>query len=275
MTQVSNEEMKDIEIKILKYIKSVCEKNNLKYYLAYGTLIGAVRHGGFIPWDDDIDIIMPREDYKKLGQIINSDNTQEVYKLVSIDTEKEYTAPLAKVIDTRTTLVQHYGFNEKVELGVYVDVFIVDGVPGNYEDGIHYYNEAYRIYEKWAKANLSIFPPKMNKIKSIILWIYSIPFKLKGYRFWLNKLENHNSKYSFYDSKYVSVLEAGTMEPEKNVWPQKCFGNKGSVIFEGEEYSAPEDYDLLLKSEYGDYMVLPPEDKRVSHHRYEVYWKDI
>lgn len=274
MNRVSSDEMKEIEIEILKYIKRVCENNGLKYYLAYGTLIGAVRHNGFIPWDDDIDIIMPREDYKKLATIINSENNQKQFKLVSVDTENDFTAPLAKVIDTRTKLVQHYGFFEKVELGVYVDVFIVDGVPGDFEVGKKYYLEAYDIYQKWAKANLKLFPPGMKKSKSILLWIYSIPYKIKGYKYWLTKLEKHNSQYSFYDTEFVSVLEAGTKEPEKNVWPQRCFGNKGIVLFEGEEYAAPEDYDYLLKSEYGDYMQLPPLEKRISHHQYDAYWKE-
>lgn len=274
MKEVTDQEMKDIELKILKYIKKVCDENHLRYYLAYGTLIGAIRHKGFIPWDDDIDIMMPREDYLKLIDIINNKENDTSFRMVCIDSNSDFTAPLAKVIDTRTKLVQHYGYREKVELGVYVDVFILDGVPGNYESGKKFYDEAYKIYNKWTKANLMWFPPKINRIKGILLGLINLPYKVKGYKYWLDLFEKHNSQYSFYSSEYVSVLEAGTKEAAKNVWPRKYFGEKGKASFEGEEFSAPENYDYILQSEYGDYMKLPPKEMQVSHHQYNVYWKE-
>lgn len=107
-------EIQKIELNILKYFKSVCVANGLRYYMAFGTLIGCVRHKGFIPWDDDIDVFMPYSDYLKLVQIFkNSD--QKKYKLVSYETDDRYTAALPKIIDTDTHLIQNYGFVEKVD----------------------------------------------------------------------------------------------------------------------------------------------------------------
>ena len=125
---VNLEQMQKIEFDILKYIKDVCDRNGVIYYLAYGTLIGAVRHSGFIPWDDDIDIHMAREEYFRFVEILKM-NPHPYYKLVSRDTDKAFTAPLPKVIDTRINLIQDYGFIEKVTLGPYVDIFILQVFP--------------------------------------------------------------------------------------------------------------------------------------------------
>lgn len=273
MKELTIKEMQNIELDILIFLKNICEKNNLKYYLAYGTLIGAIRHGGFIPWDDDIDVMMPREDYEKLIEIVNNSNNNTTYKMICIDSDANFTAPLAKIIDTRTKLVQHYGFIEKIELGVYIDIFIIDGVPGNYENGKKYYDEAYAIYRKWSAANTMMFQPRVNKIVSFLRWIKRIPLKIIGYKYWLNKLEEHNKRYSFYNCEYVSVLEAGTKVASRNVWPRSYFGDKRKVIFENQEFAVPDNYDAILRAEYGNYMKLPPIDKQISHHYTKVYWR--
>lgn len=273
MRRVTDEEIKNIALDILKYFRDICEENNLKYYLAYGTLIGAIRHKGFIPWDDDIDVVMPREDYYKLVDLFKSQNIDSKYKLVSVDTEEDFTAPLAKIIDTRTKLIQSYGFIEKVELGVYIDIFILDGAADNYEQALQHYENAYSIYLKWIRANTMMFVPRQNKLKSFVFWMRNIPLKIKGYNYWLNLLLEHNKQYSFYDCKYVSVLEAGTPGAKRNVMKASDFGDGINVLFEGEEFRAPINYDTLLRQEYGDYMELPPEDKQVSHHYAEACWK--
>ena len=273
MRELSNEEIQKIELDILVFIKKICEENNLRYYLAYGTLIGAIRHKGFIPWDDDVDIMMPRKDYLKLIELIKK-RDQYRFKLVSIDTDSNFTAPLAKVIDTNTRLVQHYGFIEKVELGVYIDVFLLDGASDNYEEALRYYDEAYNLYTCWSRADTKMFTPSTNKLISFSRWLRNLRFKVKGYPYWLKKLEQHNQKYDFDSCKYVSVLEAGTKGAPRNVWPKSYFENTIDVIFEGVKFKAPKQYDEILKKEYGDYMQLPPKEKRVSHHYSDIYWKD-
>ena len=130
--ELSENKCKELELGVLKFIRDVSEKNGLRYYLTYGTLLGAVRHKGFIPWDDDIDIFMPYEDYLRFIQIEN-EKPDSRYRLVCRETNNKYTSALAKVIDTKTVLYQNYGFIENVELGLYVDIFVLNGVGDNYE----------------------------------------------------------------------------------------------------------------------------------------------
>lgn len=266
-------EMQAIELNILKFLKETCDKNHIIYYLAYGTLIGAVRHQGFIPWDDDIDVMMPREDYEKLVAIMSL-NEHPYYKLISMDTFPEFTAPLPKIIDARTSLVQNYDYVERVPLGIYVDIFILDGVGGDLETARKFYQDAFSLYQKWRKADLKMFPTNHSKMYGLLRWIKNSPYKIKGIPYYLKKMKIHNSRYTFSESKYVSTLETGTDVPEKCIWEKERFGCGKNLEFNGEFFRVPNDYDIVLRSEYGDYMKLPPKEKRASNHIYTLEWKD-
>ena len=265
-------EEQTIILDILKYVKSVCDKNEIKYYLAYGTLIGAVRHQGFIPWDDDIDIFMPRDDYYKFIEAVSRDN-HPYYKIVSRDTHKDFTAPLPKVIDTRTKLVQDYGFIEKVELGLYIDIFIIDGAGNSYDKALDTYRQSYKLYKNWIYSDTKMFVPRSNKLISLYRWLKHIPEKSKGIYYWLDKLDEYDSKLSSYSSEYIGALTAGTPEAERNVWHCSYLGEGILVTFENCQFRAPNQYDKLLRLEYGDYMQLPSADKQKSHHYYIWKWK--
>ena len=156
--------VQELEFGILQFIKKVCDENQIRYYLAYGTLIGAVRHKGFIPWDDDIDIMMPRKDYKKLLAILN-EQQHPYYKLISADTDKRFQVPLPKIVDTRTLLVQDYDIIEPVPLGVYVDIFLMDGAGDDYHIAVQHYDEAFKLYRYWKKSRLKLAPSSMSKLK--------------------------------------------------------------------------------------------------------------
>lgn len=262
--ELSIREMQEIEFNILKFLKEICDANGLNYYLAYGTLIGTVRSNNFIPWDDDIDIQMPREDYLKLVKIFEND-PHPYYKLVSAETDKEFTAPLPKIIDSRIIIDQDYGFIEKVPLGPYVDIFILDGAGDNYKDAINKYSCAYKLYKAWFYADLKLSGLNLTSLKSLF-------FKLFGIKFWLNKLDKFSSNLSFYSAQYVSVLCAGTKNPKRNVWEYNDFGKGIEKEFHGIKFRIPNNYDYILRSEYGEYMKLPEKEKRVSHHKYKVYF---
>lgn len=269
-------DIKDVQaliLDILRYFKTMCDENGLKYYLAYGTLIGAVRHQGFIPWDDDVDVHMPRDDFKKLVQIMK-ENPHPYYRLVCRENNPEFTAPLPKLVDSRTRLTQSYGFIEKVELGVYIDIFLLDGAGKSKEEGYEYYKDAYKLYKHWNRADTMMFPQGKNKFVSLLKWIKHVPEKAKGIYYWLDKIEEHNSKQSFYDCDFIGALEAGTPQAERNVWPRSYFEDAERLMFEGTEFRVPCNYDAVLRGEYGDYMKLPPIEKRVSHHKYDITWND-
>ena len=132
MREITVDENKALVLDVLSFIHTKCTENNIHYYLAYGTLLGAVRHGGFIPWDDDVDIFMPYTDYLKFVELMRKDRESR-YKLVSYEMDKNFTSPLPKMIDSKTLLVQNYAFIEKVEIGTYVDIFILNGAGNEYD----------------------------------------------------------------------------------------------------------------------------------------------
>lgn len=265
------EEIQKIEFEILKFIKSSCEKLNIHYYLAYGTLIGAIRHNGFIPWDDDIDIHMKREDYVVFLEYMKK-NPHPYYKLISYETDENFTAPLPKVIDSRFELIQDYGFVEKVPLGPYVDIFILDGAGDTINEAKKTYNEAYSIYRKWMRAATQTFSNK-KRMRSLLLGIKHIPEKIRGINYWLKKIDDFCTLKSVCSSKYIGALSAGTPNPLENIWKKEDFGEGKLVRFNSELFTIPVNYDVVLKSGYGDYMTLPKEKYRISHHKYTLKMK--
>lgn len=262
-------EIQKLELDILSYFHEVCEEYNLTYYLAYGSLIGAIRHRGFIPWDDDIDVMMPRHDYYKFVEIIRK-TPHDYYKLVSTETDSNFTAPLPKIIDTRTRLIQHYDYSEKVALGVYIDIFMLDGAKNSYEDALQWYDESFKYYRDWRIADLAIFPPGKSKIYGLLRYIKNIRYKFHNISYYLNRLKEHNSRYQFEKCDYVSTLEVGTLPGLKCVWPKSYFEPKSMTQFENREFYIPQNFNAILKSEYGNYMKLPPESQQKPHHVYTL-----
>ncbi len=261
----------EIELNILRFLKEVCDKNDLKYYLAFGTLIGATRHNGFIPWDDDIDVWMPKQDIKKLIEIMDK-MAHPYYKVVSMYNYPEFTAPLPKIIDSRTKLVQNYGFIERVELGIYIDIFPLDGAGNTLDEAEKLYNEAHSLYKHWNHADTKMFVPDHNKFISLLRWVKHIPDKLYGIHNWLEKLDYYTDMHSYDKCDYVGVLTNMEDTPVGNVFHKNILGSDTFLPFEHEYFRVPEKYDELLTIQYGDYMKLPPEEKQVSHHKYEVEW---
>lgn len=268
-SDLSIREIQKLEYDILCYFDDICQEHHLTYFLAYGTLIGAVRHHGFIPWDDDIDVMMPRDDYYKLVEIMKN-SPHDYYRLIAIETCADFTAPLPKIIDGRTKLIQHYDYEEKVPLGVYIDIFMMDGAKNSYEDALQWYDESFRYYRDWRVSNLALFPPGKSKLYGILRYFKNIAYKRRGVEFYLNRLKENNSKYSYYECQYVSTLEVGTLPGTKCIWPKQYFEPPVTAVFEDREFFIPNNYDAVLKSEYGDYMTLPPENMQIPHHVYSL-----
>ena len=268
-TSIPLELIQTCELEILKHIRDLCDRNGLTYFLAYGSLIGAVRHQGFIPWDDDVDIHMPREDYLKLAEIMAREQ-HPYYRLISRETSPKFSHILAKVIDTRTKLRQRTYWSEKVPLGIYVDVFLLDGAGDTPEEAEAAYTEAYLCYRHWERAATIMFPPNKGHRYYFRKWLHNIPEKLKGVRYWMDQHTALCMRKSYYDCEFVAAMGAGSKSPARNVWKRDWFGNGTEVVFCGEFFRVPENWDLILRPEYGDYMQLPPPEKRVSRHSYDL-----
>lgn len=254
---------------MLKYIKQVCDRHSLRYFLAYGTLIGAVRHQGFIPWDDDVDIQMPREDYLKFVDIILRE-PHPYYKLVSRETTPKYTMLWPKLIDTRTKLTQFGDYIERVQLGIFIDIFILDGAGDSQEDAEARYRKAYLKYREVKRAALKMFSPWEGKAISFLRWIHHIPEKIMGIGYWMDRHAAFCAQMPYDDYTYVGAMGASTMNPTRNVWKKEWFGDGAELIFMDESFRVPCNWDAVLRPEYGDYMQLPPEEKRQSNHGYTL-----
>jgi len=268
MTQFSIDEMKSFQLEMLKKIADYCDKNNLIYFLAYGTLLGAVRHKGYIPWDDDIDIIMPRRDYNLFLEKFNGQISNLVVAAPEIDTE--YYAPYANVYDNRTILVEEIVSHGKLELGVKIDIFPLDYVPSDYI-----------IYDKlWKQSRfdtLRLFSKTMklsffHGFERIKLAIRKIQFSFES----IKKIQERHLKLinnPIYKSEGPLVDVIALMWNRKLALSQDCYFPAKKLLFEGCEFNVPNDYDKVLRNLYGDYMQLPPEKDRIAKHCFKAYWK--
>lgn len=268
MIKIPDDEIQEVLLSVMVKIDEICRCNRLTYYLFGGTLIGAIRHKGFIPWDDDIDIAMPRDDYNKLMEIINS--KYEGLKFISIDNNSEYINPYGKVYDTKTLLFEH-DYMEIKDLGVYVDVFPID------EQG-NKLSKARKLTRKMRLLNAFLFESNLKHYHRISKkWYCEIPkffmypvAKMLGTKYWVTKMNKLAQIYNGRNSKYVGC----NVDPNYHTnFERKLFEKTIDVEFEGYQFLAPAGYDTILKRNYGNYMQLPPENKRVSHHKYEAFYK--
>ena len=259
MRRIYGEELKKIQLSMLRRVRDVCDTNNLKFFLCGGTLLGAIRHKGFIPWDDDIDIYMPREDYRRFISIFNEYSSSN-YKFVCMENTHEYCLPFGKVICTDTILLETQ-VKSTPGMGVYIDIFPLDGL-GNTLD------EAKKIIKKcgYYRRLLGFAMSKKRKATPINCAMFWGKEKL-----YLKYLEV-SQKYSFSESKYVAF--AGAFYGEREILEHDIFGGFKLHPFEKELYPIPIGYDAYLKKLYGDYMVLPPKEKQVTHHSFVAYYSE-
>lgn len=265
MRELKQEELKATALQIMKDIHAYCEKNHLTYFLCGGTLLGAVRHQGFIPWDDDIDICMPRTDYEKFLVEYTSDH----YTVLSHKKNQGYYLPFAKVIDNRTrideTLVKSIP-----GCGVFVDVFPLDGLSDDM-------NTAKRIVKKaktYMHANaIAICLPLKNKtiknmLRNLLIWFLSF----NEYDSWAKRIEELSRHYPFATSRYVGC--AFGYYGYREIHRAEVFADRQLLRFEDSQFYAPIGTKEYLTSFYGDYMTPPPVEKQMAHHSFRAYWKE-
>lgn len=236
------EEMQQRELKILKYFKKFCDVNNLNYFLAWGTLLGAVRHKGFIPWDDDIDVYMPYDDYKRFLEIYK-DNDK--YYLCDWSKNDNYILQFSKLVDCETLLF-HGGFPIQMKLGVYIDIFPLVGFPATQEELEKRWDENIRCNDEWIQYYIA---------RDILSDIKDCRKKI---------FEKKYMEYSFSESKLTGSMHTLA---RKNVRAVKSeyFSGYVKLLFEDEYFKAPVGYKEYLTYCYGDYMQLPDKNNRMAH----------
>lgn len=256
--QLQMEKIWQVEREILDVIHRVCLEHNLRYSLAYGTLIGAVRHGGFIPWDDDIDIVMPREDYEKLVSIWN-EAAPAGYIMQNVQNSPDYTNNFAKIRKDHTTFLQDEAEREKkYHKGVFVDIFPGDRVAsGIISNKLQYVACAVNLL--YSRGYTSGSSGVVGAVERILL---GLP---KGV--WpalRNAAERFICRWNGRED--LMWFFSGTISDAKKHYAANLFENMGTITFCGKEYACVADPDGFLRADYGDYMQLPPEEERTWKH---------
>ena len=254
---IDSTRLKSVELDILRTFISVCEKSSLKYYLLGGSCLGAVRHNGFIPWDDDIDVGLPRADYNKFMKIGQS-LLPSYYFLQNHMTDPEYYVNFAKIRDSRTTFIESSLKNLRINHGVYIDVFPLD-----------YYHEKgdgiFRIKDLLFKGRESVEYSCDYSIKMKMLQFVSC-IVCPSVKTAVKKRDELMQSLSSGDL-YANICGAWG---KKEITPVEWFGNGYTVTFEDLKVTIPQMFHEYLTKLYGDYMTFPPVEKRVGHHHTEV-----
>lgn len=273
MKELTNQDIKDVSLQILIDIHEFCIENNIRYSLAYGTLIGAIRHKGFIPWDDDVDILMPREDYDRFFKTYKSKNG---YVGSAPQTNDSYMF-FGRVYDTKKTSSKPWRPQGTLEnTGVWIDVFPIDVMPDDrleYErdvrsfirlyDRVHMKRECMISFSEMGGNPLRIAKLAVKKIMTMNLNLVSA----------ISSFDKGIEAYAGKNSLYKGFM-ANNMEVFQERLPSSIYEKFIPAEFEGRQFMILAEYDAYLRNFYGDYMQFPPEEKRVySHSSHKFYWK--
>ena len=266
MRPISKNDARKIMLDILDDVSDFCDKYGLKYYLAFGTLIGAIRHQGFIPWDDDIDIEMPRSD---LERFISLYKTSGKYAMCSHRDSDSFLFHTKVYCSNTVKIEEGVDYNRYPPLGVDIDIFPIDGQPdGEHENKFRRQIDATIFLHR---LNALHYSPRANSLKSKIVKLLMKPLKKN---FFVKQYTKIACRYDFDTSEYVGYISPFECERYKVRHQKKIYEKRLKVRFEGKEYWAPGNYDEYLTNIYGDYMQLPPIEKQISHHKNNIFWKE-
>lgn len=272
MKELSLREIQMVEFEVLQKLGELCDKLNLRYYLFYGTLLGAVRHQGFIPWDDDVDLAMPRPDYEILLDYC-AKHAEELapYRLMTCRSEKQYIYPISRLCDTR----YHVDYEGVVEygLGLFVDIYPLDGCGNTPEEAAAAHQNTRKAQTLVSLAGSNKYKPSLSGglIRSVAKFFGYCYAKLMGAQYFTVKADKIARSVDFDKSKYISCTVWFGIP---RCWEKPLFDPAETLTFEGHSFPVPANTDELLRQWYKDYMQLPPEEDRVAHHYYTAYRKD-
>lgn len=271
MRLISLDEAKRIMLEILIQFDLFCKKNSLNYTLSDGTLLGAVRHKGFIPWDDDIDVTMPRNDFDKFQRLYKS----EKYKIITAEDGSRFPFFFMRLTDSNTKLKFHDTIsgerrNSYYEGGVFIDIFPVDNLPDNTKEAKKHVKKTNWWLNLYMKK---VFEPKifskMGKMRNYYWLTLHFLTSMIPHSFFKNKIYNLMTKYNEIQTRAQCVYPICWHEPFE--FPSVTFSSYCDMVFENRIFTGIKNYDIYLKTMFGDYLTLPPKEKRVAHHDYDTY----
>lgn len=268
MIELSLDEIKKIQLEILEDVSRFCDENDIQYTLYFGSLLGAVRHGGYIPWDDDIDLAMPRVDYEKFIRSFCESSTQ--YKIINYDFKKRIYAQYAKISRNDTVLIEDANYN--YELGINIDVFPIDGISSNTVARYITLGSVKILHGIMAIKTVRLGSRFRSKHKNAALIALKLAF------LWIRKVQvaiilNEIIRRIRLDH---SELVMHFCFDQYRIWDsytRQLFESTEKISFEGLNVKAIVGREQFLNNHYGDYMKLPPLKERVSHHVFKAYKK--
>lgn len=261
MKELTNQELKEVMLDVIQEFHDFCIDNDIKYSLCAGTLLGAIRHKGFIPWDDDIDVMMPRKEYNKFLEKYKS----ERYTLHHYSLQKPYMLSYAKLSDKRTIMKEQHVYDS--QYGVNIDIFPLDFQPDNIEDAKKWARRLKFLKDIRSMKNLKVCRNRslLKNVTIALCRILALPISMK----WLvRKVDIIAQQYADKDDGYVGNMTNGLMYKERTPIAKGLI----DVDFEGRKFKAVANYDEYLKGLFKDYMTPPPPEKRVTHHAFKAYW---
>jgi len=268
MRQINDlKELRKIQMDILSYVDKFCCENKIIYSLAGGSMLGAVRHKGYIPWDDDIDIFMPRNDYDNFVELFSKSH-HPYYRVITAHNTKGYYQPYANVSDDRT-IIHEVGIEREVHEGVNIDIFPIDFVPENPNSQKSIIKKELFLRDLFTIKGLK-WESKRSIMKNLFMAVSKFVL-LPVRRKWLSRRIELLAKNACkeYSSKSACLVWGIGIKIMKT----SIYENYQDWNFEDRIYKGVVDYDAYLSSLYHNYMELPPIEKQISHHVFEAYWK--
>ncbi|MBU0279235.1 MULTISPECIES: phosphorylcholine transferase LicD [unclassified Gemella] len=263
MKKLELNEIKKIGLDILIYIDGFCKKNNIEYFINYGTLLGAVRHKGFIPWDDDIDITMTRENYNKFIKLFKNDTSK--YKILSLESEKNYFNNFIKIHNSETKII-YSDLTKSYDSGIFIDIFPLDYFDNKKVINISYFFESLKYLSFIKKENVTYKDSKIKDLCRIIMWYLVRPIHPK---FFAKVIEKIIKKYTSNKPTFSAFIIS--KNKEKDILPLNTGRELIELEFENHKFPAPKNYDEVLTYLYNDYMKLPKKSEQVPHKFYAYY----
>lgn len=272
MKQVTQAEAKKILLSVVQEIHKICEENQFRYTLIYGTLLGAVRHQGFIPWDDDLDIAMPRPDYQRFVEYCRTHDTP--FSLKCIETDSRYGYLFAKACDKNTVLIEKHANRHGVDFGLYVDIFPIDGLGDTTKDAQKKLasmrlGRELLVAAQWRHYFKSTTHPWYYEPIRFCIFLIS---RFVSHEKLIRKITQQYEAVDVDRAKYVGIMCGAYRNREimeRDVYLEFC-----DTQFEGVRLRSLQNSDRYLTTIYRNYRQLPPEEKRVARHTFSVYYKE-
>ncbi len=255
---IDREKLIKKELDIIKAFVSLCEKHHLRYYISGGTGLGAIRHKGFIPWDDDVDINMPRVDYEKFLEVGQKELPSK-YFVQTYMSDPDFREPFAKIRDSETTFIETYDQKLEINHGIWIDIFPIDGVPTSKAKfkSILRFKKIVRGY-----VGKDYYPRTFQR--KVAARLCQLILFTRSTQKALIRLDKKCKKYPF-DESENTIVYSGTWG-SREIHKRETYGEGTNATFEGLTLKVPADYDTYFTELYGNYMELPPVEQRVGRH---------